>query len=173
MIKYHPSSSSSKPLAHVLTIQGHPEYTPEIVAHMVNTRSDSGLFDRPTTSEARRRLGGKDGSGAEGFGKVGWGVWRVLLQELPGETRVGEDLLTKSDGRDIDGDVLMNGQGRRGVDTYLADQGRYRDIDMVLDKRGPWTHEQFVGGEQVRGFLAAGLTVHRRRRYYVSRSEYW
>jgi hypothetical protein len=134
MVKYHPSSSSTNPLAQILTIQGHPEYTPAIVAHMVDTRSASGVFDGPTTTEARRRLGGRDGSGAEGFGKVGWGIWRAMLQRLP----------LPANGS---GDVVMQ-DVNKGT-GYLEDETRYRDIDMVLDRKGPWTHEQFIGGQQV------------------------
>lgn len=32
----------------------------------------------------------------------------------------------------------------------MLDESRYADIDMVLDRRGPWTDEAFVGGQQVR-----------------------
>ncbi|ORY28034.1 class I glutamine amidotransferase-like protein, partial [Naematelia encephala] len=83
MIRYHPASTSSNPLAQILTVQGHPEFTPSIVSKMVDFRSQQGIFDPPTAQEARRRLGGKDGSGGEGFGRVGWAIWRVLLQDLP------------------------------------------------------------------------------------------
>lgn len=82
-VKLHAASTPEKPLAQVLTIQGHPEFTPEIVHLMVNTRAEQGIFDGPTTAEARRRLGGKDGKGAEGIGRLGWAMWRVMLQELP------------------------------------------------------------------------------------------
>ncbi|KAL7422968.1 NEDD8 activating enzyme [Cryptotrichosporon argae] len=133
MIKLHPSSTTSKPIAHVLTIQGHPEYTPEIVAHMVDTRSASGLFDGPTTAEARRRLGGKQGSGGEGFERAGWAVWRVIMQEIPGN------------------DEPMDGAVANGAS--LADEERHRHVDAVLEAPGPWTGEHFLGGEATRSFL--------------------
>ncbi|KIR70836.1 cytoplasmic protein [Cryptococcus deuterogattii CA1014] len=79
----HPQSTPSHPLAQILTIQGHPEFTPSIVNHVVNARDASGVFDEATTKEARRRAGGKHGTGGEGFGRIGWAVWRVLLQDLP------------------------------------------------------------------------------------------
>ncbi|KIR35382.1 cytoplasmic protein [Cryptococcus deuterogattii MMRL2647] len=79
----HPQSTPSHPLAQILTIQGHPEFTPSIVNHVVNARDASGVFDQATTKEARRRAGGKHGTGGEGFGRIGWAVWRVLLQDLP------------------------------------------------------------------------------------------
>lgn len=82
-VKLHPASTPEKPLAQVLTIQGHPEFTPGIVQRMVNARAEQGIFDGPTTAEANRRLGGKDGSGAEGYGRLGWAMWKVIMQELP------------------------------------------------------------------------------------------
>ena len=104
-------------------MQGHPEFTPSIVSHIVDARSANGIFDQSATVEARRRLGGKDGSGGEGFGRVGWAIWRVLLHDSA--------------------DLGMQAQ------DYLKDAGRYKDIDRVLDRRGPWTAEDFVGGATV------------------------
>lgn len=82
-VKLHPDSTPENPLARVLTIQGHPEFTPGIVTEMVNVRSSQGIFDDETTVEARRRLPGKDGQGGEGVGRVGSAIWRVMLQDLP------------------------------------------------------------------------------------------
>ncbi|OWZ29081.1 cytoplasmic protein [Cryptococcus neoformans A2-102-5] len=81
--KPHPLSTPSRPLAQILTVQGHPEFTPSIVNHVINARAATGVFDEQTVKEARRRAGGKDGTGGEGFGRIGWAVWRVLLQDLP------------------------------------------------------------------------------------------
>jgi hypothetical protein len=128
MVKTYPSSST----AHIFTVQGHPEFTPAIVSHMVDARSAQGIFDETTTAEARRRLGGKDGSGGEGYGKVGWAIWKVML-----DSEV-----------DQNGDVDMNGGAS---DSYLGDASRYQTIDYLLDRRGPWTDEQFVGGSSVSG----------------------
>lgn len=36
-----------------------------------------------------------------------------------------------------------------GPSTSGLDETRYADIDRVLDNRGPWTDEAFVGGQQV------------------------
>lgn len=82
-VKKHPASTPEKPLAQILTIQGHPEFTPDIVNRLVDLRSSAGIFDPEATAEARRRLGGKDGSGGEGEGRLGWAIWRVMLQDLP------------------------------------------------------------------------------------------
>ncbi|KAK8850650.1 hypothetical protein IAR55_004569 [Kwoniella newhampshirensis] len=86
MVRYHPASTPTKPLAQILTVQGHPEFTPPIVSKLIDARSAAGIFDEEATAEARRRFGGKDGSGGEGYGRVGWAVWRVLLQEIPIQT---------------------------------------------------------------------------------------
>ena len=136
MLKLHPTSTAENPIAHILTVQGHPEFTPDIVSRIVDLRSESGVFDQVAAAEARRRAGGKDGSGGEGFGRIGWAIWRVMLQERP-------------PARDADGDVEMtNGHGSK-VAAYLKDETRYAAIDKVLDRRGPWTAEEFVGGAEV------------------------
>ena len=135
MIKLHPTSTPSNPVAHILTVQGHPEFTPGIVEKVVDAREASKVFDASTTAEARRRAGGKDGSGGEGFGRVGWAIWRMMLQARP-----GSDLDTSED-------VDMADDSK--VKAYLEDDTRYSAIDMVLDRPGPWTDEQFVGGAEV------------------------
>jgi len=33
------------------------------------------------------------------------------------------------------------------------DESRYADIDMVLDRKGPWTQDHFVGGQAVRSYF--------------------
>lgn len=122
-----------------MTVQGHPEFTPEIVKNVVDAREEQGIFDAEAVKEARRRTGGKDGTGGEGFGRVGWAVWRVMLQEKVG-------------GVDGDGDVDMtNGESSTsaGVKVYLSDDTRYEAVDRILDRPGPWTAEEFVGGETV------------------------
>jgi GMP synthase-like glutamine amidotransferase len=80
MMKYH---SQGKDLARILTIQGHPEFTPSIVSHVVDMRVASGVFKGKDADEAKRRMGGKDGTGGEGLGRLGWAIWRVMLQEFP------------------------------------------------------------------------------------------
>ncbi|WVW80563.1 hypothetical protein I302_102549 [Kwoniella bestiolae CBS 10118] len=81
-VRYHPSSSQYEPIAQILTVQGHPEFTPSIVSHIIDARATTGVFNQEVTKEARRRAGGK-GYGGEGFGRIGWSVWRVLLQDVP------------------------------------------------------------------------------------------
>lgn len=108
MVRMSSASTSAHPIAQIFTVQGHPEYTPDIVHKMIDVREVEGKIDAATATEARRRAGGKDGSGGEGYGRVGWAIWRVMLPE-----------------------------------------SKYNAIDRILDRRGPWTAEEFVGGQLV------------------------
>lgn len=155
MVKHHPASTSYQPLAQILTIQGHPEFSPELVSVMVDVRFSSGLIDEATATEARRRLGGKSGTGGEGFGRVGWAIWRMLMQDLPLQPEASSNGAT---------DVDMCSEPRNGYkegeagsskhpNAYLDNAGRWRAVDNVLDRRGPWTAEEFVGGAEAKSFL--------------------
>ncbi|KAK4688751.1 NEDD8-activating enzyme E1, partial [Tremellales sp. Uapishka_1] len=152
----HPASTPSKPLARIFSIQGHPEFTPSIVSHMIDARSASGLFDAPTTKEARRRCGGKDGTGGEGFGRVGWAIWRVFLQILPSadeEPMDGIEENSSSGGQHASGNENGNGESSRSTTNHLENESRFSHVDKVLDRRGPWTNPGFVGGKQTKDFL--------------------
>ncbi len=147
MVKYHPSSTSQNPLAHIFAIQGHPEFTATIVSHIVDARSATGIFDGPATAEGRRRLGGKDGTGGEGFGRVGWAIWRVLLQILPMRA-----VSNGSGAVAMNGIVNGNGNGHGAssdIGRYVGDEGRYAHVDRVLDRTGPWTEEGYQGAATV------------------------
>lgn len=82
MVKYHPTFSN-EPLARIFSIQGHPEFTPSIVSHVIDVRVKAGVFKGQDADEAKRRAGGKDGTGGEGLGRLGWAIWKVMLQDLP------------------------------------------------------------------------------------------
>ncbi|KAK8850667.1 hypothetical protein IAR55_004587 [Kwoniella newhampshirensis] len=43
--------------------------------------------------------------------------------------------------------------GPSKLTSYLADETRFAHIDKVLDRRGPWTDERFVGGKETKDFL--------------------
>ena len=145
MIKYHSASTIENPLAHVFCVQGHPEFSPGIVSHITDARSEAGIFDGPATAEARRRAGGKDGSGGEGFGRVGWAIWRVILQDLPVQNSSnGNRHIT------INGMINENGEGSSSqVRRFLDDEERYAHVDKVLERTGPWTVEQYLGASLV------------------------
>ncbi|EIW66247.1 hypothetical protein TREMEDRAFT_35200 [Tremella mesenterica DSM 1558] len=50
----------------------------------------------------------------------------------------------------VSGDVEA---GPSRVTNYIADQSRWSVIDKVLDRRGPWTDEVFLGGQQTKDVL--------------------
>jgi len=76
MVKYRPDDPS---IPHIFTVQGHPEFVPGLVGRMIDIRDEQGIFDTEVAAEARRRAGGKDGSGGEGLGRVGWAIWNIIL----------------------------------------------------------------------------------------------
>lgn len=43
---------------------------------------------------------------------------------------------------------------RHKTAEYLAVEDRYAHIDRILDRRGPWTDEVFVGGQEVRSAVS-------------------
>ena len=159
MVKHHAASTPSQPLAQVLTIQGHPEFTPEIVSIMVDVRSSSGLIDEAATAEARRRLGGKSGTGGEGFGRVGWAIWRMLMQDLPLQPEAPSNGAADIDmcAEPLNGYKEGEAGSSKHANSYLDDASRWSAIDNVLDRRGPWTAEEFVGGAEVSSRLLLPL----------------
>lgn len=76
-IRYHPSSKD----IHILALQGHPEFVPDIVEKIIDVRAEKGVLDEATTAEARTRARGemRGREGLEGRGVVGWAVVQVLL----------------------------------------------------------------------------------------------
>lgn len=63
----------------ILTIQGHPEFTPDIVKKIIDRRMADKVFSDEVGREALRRVRGKSDAGGEGLGRVGWGVWNMML----------------------------------------------------------------------------------------------
>lgn len=41
--------------------------------------------------------------------------------------------------------------------TSMLDESRYVDVDKILDRPGPWTAEEFVGGQQVKCHLFGAI----------------
>lgn len=85
MAKLHPKSTDEAPIAHILTIQGHPEFTPDIVSKVVDFRERTGVFDASTAKEGRRRMVGHDGTGGEGLNVIGWAIIRMMLSGKTGD----------------------------------------------------------------------------------------
>ncbi|KAG8950407.1 hypothetical protein FRC03_012861 [Tulasnella sp. 419] len=59
---------------HIFTVQGHPEFSPDIVHKIIDTRELSGVMDSETVKEGRRRADERD----EGTGRIGKAIWKVL-----------------------------------------------------------------------------------------------
>ncbi|KAI5117618.1 hypothetical protein M0805_001218 [Coniferiporia weirii] len=65
---------------HILTVQGHPEFTPDIVHAIVDARSrPGGPMDAAVAREGRERAERPH----EGIGAVGRAIWRVLGVQAP------------------------------------------------------------------------------------------
>ena len=86
-IRLYPSSTTTTPSPesdippnpsptqiHILTLQGHPEFTSNIVSHIIDARSKAGVFSPEVEKEARRRAG----LNHDGQGLLGRAIWRVL-----------------------------------------------------------------------------------------------
>jgi hypothetical protein len=63
------------PQIHILTLQGHPEFTAAIVKEIIRARSQSGVMDKDTAEDAWGRADGRNDGGF--IGRV---IWEVLLQ---------------------------------------------------------------------------------------------
>ncbi|KAH9055119.1 class I glutamine amidotransferase-like protein [Lactarius deliciosus] len=70
-----PTLDAPIPQIHVLTLQGHPEFTAEIVKEVVKARSESGAMDRETAENAWPRADWHN----DGVNLIGKAIWRVLL----------------------------------------------------------------------------------------------
>ena len=46
--------------------------------------------------------------------------------------------------------AVANPASSQQYTEYIGNSDRYAAVDRVLDNRGPWTDEQFVGGSTVR-----------------------
>ena len=65
---------------HVFTVQGHPEFNPDIVGKIVDAREASGVMDAETVKGARGRTNKRD----DGNGPIGRAIWKVLAAQVKG-----------------------------------------------------------------------------------------
>jgi hypothetical protein len=70
-----PVSGGSIPQIHILTVQGHPEFTGGIVKKVIKARSKSGVMDKDTAEDGLARAD-KRNDGVD-IAKV---IWDVLLR---------------------------------------------------------------------------------------------
>ncbi|THH07008.1 hypothetical protein EW145_g3685 [Phellinidium pouzarii] len=59
---------------HIFTVQGHPEFTADIVNAIINAREKSGAMSTEVVQDGRSRAARKH----EGIGAIGRAIWRVL-----------------------------------------------------------------------------------------------
>ena len=78
MVKFHAGAQKGNKLndVHILTLQGHPEYTEEIITGLVTIRSQSGIISAEAAADAERRRYWKQ-DGIEVLGRAIWGVLGV------------------------------------------------------------------------------------------------
>ena len=69
-----PSEKIDPSNTHILTVQGHPEFTASIVEKLVDIRAERGIFDQGVAEKARL-----DAVKAhDGTGRIGTAIWKVL-----------------------------------------------------------------------------------------------
>ena len=69
-----PSENIGPSSAHILTVQGHPEYTASIVEKVVDARAERGIFDQAVAEKARLDAVKVH----DGTGRIGAAIWKVL-----------------------------------------------------------------------------------------------
>jgi GMP synthase-like glutamine amidotransferase len=80
MVRFrNPTSSSPSPSldnVHVLTVQGHPEFTKSISSIVIDVREKAGIIDKDTAEDSRRRADWRN-DGVSVFGSTFWKVMGV------------------------------------------------------------------------------------------------
>jgi len=67
----HPPAAET----HIITVQGHPEFTSTIVERMVNVRAEGAILDAPRAAKARADAY----LNHDGRGRIGNAIWRVIM----------------------------------------------------------------------------------------------
>jgi hypothetical protein len=70
-----PEQNVPIPQIHILTLQGHPEFTEGIVKEVIKARSESGVMDKSTAEDAWCRVDGRN----DGDDRIVRVIWEVLL----------------------------------------------------------------------------------------------
>jgi GMP synthase-like glutamine amidotransferase len=69
MVRYYPGTKKVQ----IITIQGHPEFTPAIVSDVIDAREASGVLNEAQVAEARRRVQGGEGK------RLGRVIWNIIM----------------------------------------------------------------------------------------------
>jgi len=70
-----PIPSGSMPRIHILTLQGHPEFTAEIMKMIIGVRSQKGVLDKEIAEDGLKHT--DDRNDGVSIARV---IWNVLLQ---------------------------------------------------------------------------------------------
>jgi hypothetical protein len=70
-----PEVDGSIPPIHILTLQGHPEFTAGIVKEIIKVRGKSGAMDKDTAENGLIHADDRN----DGDGTIGRAIWEVLL----------------------------------------------------------------------------------------------
>lgn len=79
MIRFYSGAKSCTPLPpiHILTLQGHPEFTEPIITAIIEQRLASGHINQEAAAEAETRRFWKH----DGVDVIGNAVWRMILEK--------------------------------------------------------------------------------------------
>lgn len=69
-----PGRNEPIPPIHILTVQGHPEFTKEIVKELVDIRAGKGVLPKATAIQARARASWRN----DGTTLIGRAIWEAL-----------------------------------------------------------------------------------------------
>lgn len=75
LVRRYPGSNE----IHILTVQGHPEFTSDIVNAIIDAREATGVMTPEVVKEGRVRAVREH----DGIGAIGRAVWRVLGVSAP------------------------------------------------------------------------------------------
>ena len=79
MIKYRDDQPDRDPAGQVITMQGHPELTPDLTPFLMEIRLKSEVLSESEISEAWKRVGGSSGSGGADEDIAGWAMLDFML----------------------------------------------------------------------------------------------
>ncbi|EKM53291.1 uncharacterized protein PHACADRAFT_259553 [Phanerochaete carnosa HHB-10118-sp] len=74
-VRYAPGALSRTPKdIQIFTVQGHPEFTENIVRKIIDVRLSTGVIDQATADSARQRAKWRN----DGVGVIGKAIWQIL-----------------------------------------------------------------------------------------------
>ena len=77
-----PSEKIEPSNIHILTVQGHPEFTASIIEKIIDMRSERGIFDQAVAEKGRLDAVKEH----DGTGRIGSSIWKVLASGQQNES---------------------------------------------------------------------------------------